>query len=513
MSNRSFEYNSRNAKDAIETAQGNASKYYGYIRPGIPIWTPSKDRHRIRILPPTYSGRKRSFGYRVTVHPNVGPDSKTFLCLSAMRDQPDPVEERLSEARRYGDDKERWARDMKARDKVPTYIIDRDDMDAGVQLWPMPDAVDAKLNAISTNATTGRILEIEHPDEGYDVEVDKIEEPRKDGKPGHFTTYDVVRCRKSCPISDDRREQDEWLQWITDNPLDEVLVFHTYEQIREALGEASHGGRDRGRGEVETRADRRSRWRDDDDDDRGRGRGSSRRRSYDDDDDRGSRSHRSWRDEADDGDSDPERGRSDSGRRRSSDDRGRERDDDRPGMDPSRVRWPEDDDRPSRGRREPERDERDPDPDERDFESGSRRRKTGDDDDNGTTTSRRRRSSSDEDVSDRDDNRGEDDRPTRRRRSADVDDRDRDEERRASAPVDEAAPSRRRRRTSDADGSDRDSDRRSERRRAADADDGRDLRDDVGSEGLPERSSDRGAPTERAPGEEQAPRRRRRVNG
>ncbi len=250
-----FQYKKRNQEAAKESAEGNDSKWYAWIKAGVPLWSPTKDVHRVRFCPPTYSDEPNAIGLRVTVHPNVGPDEKTHLCLKAMKQEPDPIEERLSDARRDGKADEKWAKSMKARDRVPTYLIDLDDIEKGVQLWPMADKTNSGLDRACIDRKTGSVIEIEHPEFGREVEIETKKERGRDGN--DYTVYEFVVGRRGKFMSEYEDEQDEWLQYITDNPLDTVLKYLSYDELVEELGEVSHGRGERGGGERESRSARR----------------------------------------------------------------------------------------------------------------------------------------------------------------------------------------------------------------------------------------------------------------
>lgn len=325
-----YDYQKRDVGDVKESAEANDAKWLAYIKAGIKTWSPKAGIvHRVRFMYPTYAGRRKAIGYRVTVHPNVGPDDISFLSLSAMKDAPDPVSERLSDARRDGDADEKWAKALKEKDYLVTFIIDLDDMDSGVQLWVMPDKANAALDRACI--IDGVVVEIEHPEFGRTVEVEAVEKHARD-KSFSWTECEFHVSERESWISEDPDEQKTWEDFIKANPLDQCIRFEDYDTILEALGEVSHG---RGSRDDDDRPQSRSARRG------GGSRDESPRRST-----RGESSRRSSRDEA------PRRSR----------ETPTEQDDGRDAGDPNRPGWTDDEpevEAPTRSRRRT----REPEPD------------------------------------------------------------------------------------------------------------------------------------------------------
>ena len=253
-----YDYQKRDTDDVKESAEANDSKWYGYIKAGIPIFKMSQDVHRLRFLYPTYEGRRKAIGFRVTTHANVGPDEKTYLCLRAMKDQPDPVDERLSQARKDGQGDDKRAKSMKPVDRLLTYVVDMDDTEAGVQLWPMADKANSALDRASIDSH-GSVIEIEHPEKGRVVEVESKEKHSRGKEKFSWTECEFVVSERESWISEDEDQQKEWEDFIKDNPLDTVVIYETYDTLLEALGEVQHGRGSREDDQPRGRAARRGR--------------------------------------------------------------------------------------------------------------------------------------------------------------------------------------------------------------------------------------------------------------
>ena len=251
-----YNYKPRNADAVKQQAAGESSKFTAYIKPIVPIWKRTKDLHRLRIVYPTYEGEQTTFGYKVIVHKSVGPDNKVFACLRANLGQPDPVEEDLEDARRRGRDREDWAYAQRPQEAFPTYIIDRDEEHLGIQIAPFTAKQNQDLNQSCIDPATGAVINIDDPENGYDVEVEVEEqEGRKSG--------DKFKILKFYPMQDpsymfeDEKMQDRWVKFINENPLDKQIVYEDYDTIKDALGNTTHGGGGPSDGQVTTRSERR----------------------------------------------------------------------------------------------------------------------------------------------------------------------------------------------------------------------------------------------------------------
>jgi hypothetical protein len=272
---RDFEYQRRSIEDMNERAQDN-SKFDKILKPHIKQWKPNSGDNRIRPLPPTWKGAKH-YGLDVYVHYGVGPDRQTYLCPNKMRGDPCPIcDERARFARDMDPDDKRdkdYLKDLTPKLRVLMFLIDRDHEREGVQAWPMPEGLDKDIVKISVDKTTGAILPVDHPDEGFDITFEK------NGQ-GIHTKYEAPSiARRDSPLG-----KREWLDYAIDNPLPDQLVFYDADHIAKAFGGGS-GPSDRSRDDRDRDGDR---GRDRDRDDRGRDRddGRDRDRGRDDREDR-----------------------------------------------------------------------------------------------------------------------------------------------------------------------------------------------------------------------------------
>lgn len=252
-----FKYNKRDSESAKSRAEGDSDRI-NIVKEGVNRYTPKGGPNIIRILPPTWEGAKH-FGFDIYCHYSVGPENASFLSLHKMKDEDDPIWEEYSKAEADGD--EDYASELRPKHRVGYWLIDRDDERKGPQLWLSPYAsIDRELSKQMIDSRTGEVLLIDHPEDGYDVEFDKSGEKAR-------TKYEGVRIARSS--SDLGRDATDWLDYVTDSPIPDCLIYSTYDEIANvfhARGGARSGGGSRGdsdRGDSRDRGDRDRGGRDD----------------------------------------------------------------------------------------------------------------------------------------------------------------------------------------------------------------------------------------------------------
>lgn len=278
---RRFQYQARDADDAKRRAEGG-DNFDKYINGAIKMFKPSDGNNNIRILPPTWEGAKH-WGHDVWVHYGVGPDRQTYLCPHKMNGDPCPICEEREEAANDGDEK--YAKDLAPKRRSLVYLLDRDNEKEGVMAWGMPPTLDRDIVKVSIDKKSGEVLNIDHPDDGYDVSFEK-----KGAK--ERTEYLAPSIDRRS--SDLGRDGDKWLDFCVDNPLPDQLVFFDYDHIARAFGGAGAHRNNRDRDTDSNRGNDR--------DERGSSRSSGRedrsssRDSARDADDRGNAGRRGDRD-------------------------------------------------------------------------------------------------------------------------------------------------------------------------------------------------------------------------
>lgn len=322
-----FKYQKRSKEDVKAAANQTAGNFDSYIKDRFKVYRPRDGKNHIRILPPTWDDA-RHYAFKVFVNFGIGVDNQSYLSLHKMKGEPDPLHEAMMEAKRDKDEK--LAKALEAKQRSVLFIIDRMDEDAGPQIWPAPWTVDRDIANLCYDEDDGSVIMIDHPDEGCDVRF------YKEGK-GRNTTYNPSKMKilKPSPLTDDDEQYDEWLAFISENPIPECLQYYSYEHIESAFGGSARvddDDDDDDRKGKKGRKGKANRHRDDDDDDDDRRRKSSKskksRRDDDDDDEDDDEDDEDEDDDDEDDDEDDRRGRKSSKSKSKSSKRRRDDDDD-----------------------------------------------------------------------------------------------------------------------------------------------------------------------------------------
>ena len=386
----SFTYKKRSSDDVRKRAEQTGGRFDSIFKQGFDTFRPKAGDNLIRILPPTWDDQDH-YGYDVWVHKFIGPDNSNYLCPRKMKGEYCPICAAAEEAKEAGEVDE--AKALQPSQQVVTWVLDRDE-DPTPLLYSISWMADRDIASLCQNKRTGKVLLIDHPDEGYDVTI------KRHGQ-GLKTRYNYAIDRDQTSIDDDPDVQDEILEYIQDNPIPDVLHFYDSSYLEKVL-DGSSQERDPDLDEDE----------DEDEDEKPRRR---RRRTKDEDEDEKPKRRRS---RSDDDDDEPPF---------DSDEDEDEDEDDRPRRRRKRVRdanSDDEDERPKRSRRrrsaedDDDDDDDDGDEEEEEDERSHRRRRSrsDDDDDDEDEKPRRRRRRTKDDDDDGDEDEDEDERPRRRRR-------------------------------------------------------------------------------------------------
>lgn len=210
------------SKEAINKHQKQSgTDFDSYISQEFSLYRPKEGDLSIRILPATWEDAEY-WAYPIYVHYDVGPDSGTYLCRNKMLNEPCPICEESAEA--MNDQDTEYGKELKPKKRMLVWVVDRDNEEKGPMPWAMPWSLDRDISKLIEDRRTGEILLIDNPDEGYDVEFTF--------EKGQGYPYKAVQiARNATPISDDPDEMDEWLGYIEDNPLPDLLNFYDYDHI------------------------------------------------------------------------------------------------------------------------------------------------------------------------------------------------------------------------------------------------------------------------------------------
>lgn len=220
---RSFKYTKRSKENVKERANMRGGNFDSFIKPKFKMYKPRDGKNLIRILPPTWDDANH-YGYDLWVNYGIGVDNQSYLSLSKMKNEKDPLAEARREAERDGD--KDLSKALQPRQRIAIWVIDRMAEDEGPQLWPAPFSFDRDLAGLSMDEDTKEVMFIDDPEKGNDVRFYKEGAMLK-------TKYDPIKIKiqKTSPIHDDEGLQDEWLEYINDNPIPECLQFYDYDHI------------------------------------------------------------------------------------------------------------------------------------------------------------------------------------------------------------------------------------------------------------------------------------------
>lgn len=241
----------RKVEDVMRRSKQAGSTFDGYLDSNVPMFKAKEGDVEVRILPPTWDVTGPwgdGWHIEIYLHYNVGMDDATYLCRNKMKGEPCPV----CEARNAAVDEEEAAA-LKPSWRALAWVIDRHNEKAGPQVWSMPATLFREINGRSVDKKTEEVIPIDHPEQGYDVLFTREGSKLR-------TKYGAVEItRDPCPIHDDERLQQRWMDYIVANPLPDVLQFYDEEHIERVLTGKSSRRRDDDEEETETRSPRGSR--------------------------------------------------------------------------------------------------------------------------------------------------------------------------------------------------------------------------------------------------------------
>lgn len=228
---RGFSYKKRSKESLKERANMKGGNFDTYIKPKFKQWKPKDGKNVIRILPPTWEPDEapwqstEHYGLDIFVNFSIGADNQAYLSLSKHGKGDDPIAEARREASQEGE--KDFAKKLQASQRILYWIIDRNDEDEGPLLWAAPFTFDKSLSNLCIDEDTKEVIFIDDPQKGRDVRF------YKEGS-GLKTTYDSSKMKVLGPssIHEDEGIEEEWLEYITENPLPSVLNFYEYDHIK-----------------------------------------------------------------------------------------------------------------------------------------------------------------------------------------------------------------------------------------------------------------------------------------
>ena len=245
-----FKYSGYTRDDVDRNKRDRKSNFDSFATADCGFFKASEGANTIRILPPSFEDdNRRLFGLKVYVHYNIGVDKSAYLCLNKMQNKPCPICEERNKLSPETD--EEYIRELNCQGKLLIYVLDRTAPDKGPLLWTIPNAVLDDILDDSEDEKTGELLNIDHPDEGFDVSFTAVGAGKRTCK------YKKVRvAREPTSIAEDDSDYNYLLDFLEKNPLNKILNYYSFEHIAAKFGaeseEDSTPRRERTRAEPES---------------------------------------------------------------------------------------------------------------------------------------------------------------------------------------------------------------------------------------------------------------------
>ena len=220
-----FSYRPRTTEEMQRRANQKSGSKEGFLKQEFTAWTPKDGTNRIRILPPTWDDAGH-FGMEVFAHYSIGPDNSSFLCPKKHHGEDCSIcDERVQLA---NDGDEDAARQLNWKKRVAMWIVDRAEEDKGAQVWFAPWTIDQEIAKQAFDESSGEALALDNPEKGYDVIF-----TREKGSKNQPPSYSGVKiARKPSPLLDDEDDAEKILEFISENPIPDTLVFHDSDHIK-----------------------------------------------------------------------------------------------------------------------------------------------------------------------------------------------------------------------------------------------------------------------------------------
>src|SRR6266852_116886 len=227
-----FKYHYRSDESVRKHAERSVGSFDSIFKPGIDKFRAKPGDNNVRILPPTWEG-KEHFGYQIFVHKYVGQDNGSYLCPRKMKNSKCPICEMEKEAENAKEMDE--AKALRAKEDFIYWILDRSsDSEYTPIIWEQSAQADRDIVSLtrSKSKKASGTLYVDHPDEGYDLSF-KRTQLGKDIKNTRYSAW--AFDRESTPIADDPKVADEILDFITANPLPDILKFYNYDHLEKIM--------------------------------------------------------------------------------------------------------------------------------------------------------------------------------------------------------------------------------------------------------------------------------------
>lgn len=244
--------------DEVKRHAERTGDYDSPIKGGIKLFKGREGKNKIRILGYTWdpSEGPKHWALPLYLHYGIGADNASYACRAKMGLGDCVICDERRELDAAGDKED--ADKLRPNATMLVYVVDRNREEDGPVVFKMPaKKLEAAICGLSRDEETQALIKIDHPEKGYDVTFDRK-------GTGLKTEYSQVAIsRKQTPLSPDKAEMQEWLDYVEANPLTKVINVYSNEYIAKVFSGKSSKRDDDPDPEPTTRSER-SRSRDDD---------------------------------------------------------------------------------------------------------------------------------------------------------------------------------------------------------------------------------------------------------
>lgn len=207
--------------------------------------------YRIRFMPPTWEDPDY-FGYKISVHTNMGADKDKIICLKC-NNETCPACEEVDALDKAGEVEAVKA--LRAKSYYVFWVIQRTAEALGPQLFVMDWMTEQDFAPLGIDDETKEILCPYNPkggeDGGRDFSFKCSGQYKKIGGMRYAT--------RGTPLSDDPKQYRAWLEYIQDNPIPNTFKFVSPDYISRLLGGTAGADTDSRETEIEEMPQTRSR--------------------------------------------------------------------------------------------------------------------------------------------------------------------------------------------------------------------------------------------------------------
>jgi hypothetical protein len=228
------------SSNTTEKRRSKGGDWDSIFKKDIPVYKARDGKNTIRIISPNLfiedtKGKEKEVGWvgadywgmDIFVHNSVGDTFTPYLCLQKMLKKPCPICEDRERAEREGsedEEDEKYIKSLRPKHRVIVYLVDRKSDDPEVQVWSMPRyGMDDEIAKVAYDEDDNSDIPVDCPEDGRNIHFQLC----KDMKSPDFG-YSGIKL-SSNPTEIDN----EFLEYVADNPLPDVLQFYSYERIKE----------------------------------------------------------------------------------------------------------------------------------------------------------------------------------------------------------------------------------------------------------------------------------------